>query len=151
MQVLKHEWPARWLRFIPDLVSAAKSSESLCENCMVILKVCIKPNKWVVWCAVVYTNSLYSFCFVNLNVKESLTRNSELHLLSEEVFDFSRGELTQSKIKELKNSLNKYAPTFVLETSILCILMRIWTLFVLSKGLTVSCHFSKLVNWHTFL
>ncbi|KAL3682847.1 hypothetical protein R1sor_000869 [Riccia sorocarpa] len=65
VQVLKHEWPARWPRFIPDLVSAAKSSETLCENCMVILK-----------------------------------------LLSEEVFDFSRGELTQNKIKELKHSLN---------------------------------------------
>lgn len=39
VQVLKHEWPARWPRFIPDLVSAAKSSETLCENCMVILKV----------------------------------------------------------------------------------------------------------------
>ena len=39
LQVLKHEWPARWPRFIPDLVSAAKSSETLCENCMVILKV----------------------------------------------------------------------------------------------------------------
>ncbi|KAJ7518088.1 hypothetical protein O6H91_21G054800 [Diphasiastrum complanatum] len=65
VQVLKHEWPARWPGFIPDLVSAAKSSETLCENCMVILK-----------------------------------------LLSEEVFDFSRGEMTQSKIKELKHSLN---------------------------------------------
>ncbi|CAM6105957.1 unnamed protein product [Calypogeia fissa] len=65
VQVLKHEWPARWPRFIPDLVSAAKSSETLCENCMVILK-----------------------------------------LLSEEVFDFSRGEMTQNKIKELKQSLN---------------------------------------------
>jgi len=31
-----------------------------------------------------------------------------MQLLSEEVFDFSRGELTQSKIKELKNSLNRY-------------------------------------------
>lgn len=65
VQVLKHEWPAKWPRFLPDLVGAAKSSETLCENCMVILK-----------------------------------------LLSEEVFDFSRGELTQQKTKELKNSLN---------------------------------------------
>ncbi|CAI5490079.1 unnamed protein product [Closterium sp. Naga37s-1] len=65
VQVLKHEWPARWPNFIPDLVAAAKSSETLCENCMVILK-----------------------------------------LLSEEVFDFSRGEMTQHKIKELKHSLN---------------------------------------------
>lgn len=37
-QVLKHEWPARWKTFIPDLVSAAKSSETICENCMAILK-----------------------------------------------------------------------------------------------------------------
>ncbi|XP_074560822.1 protein EXPORTIN 1A-like [Curcuma longa] len=65
VQVVKHEWPARWQSFIPDLVSAAKSSETICENCMAILK-----------------------------------------LLSEEVFDFSRGEMTQQKIKELKQSLN---------------------------------------------
>jgi hypothetical protein len=32
---------------------------------------------------------------------------SFMQLLSEEVFDFSRGELTQLKIKELKNSLNR--------------------------------------------
>ncbi|AES93816.2 hypothetical protein MtrunA17_Chr5g0395621 [Medicago truncatula] len=65
VQILKHEWPARWRNFIPDLVSAAKTSETICENCMAILK-----------------------------------------LLSEEVFDFSRGEMTQLKIKELKQSLN---------------------------------------------
>ncbi|XP_062119750.1 protein EXPORTIN 1A [Humulus lupulus] len=65
VQILKHDWPARWQSFIPDLVSAAKTSETICENCMAILK-----------------------------------------LLSEEVFDFSRGEMTQSKIKELKQSLN---------------------------------------------
>ncbi|KAH7538418.1 hypothetical protein FEM48_Zijuj03G0197400 [Ziziphus jujuba var. spinosa] len=65
VQILKHDWPARWRSFIPDLVSAAKTSETICENCMAILK-----------------------------------------LLSEEVFDFSRGEMTQQKIKELKQSLN---------------------------------------------
>ncbi|GFP94285.1 exportin-1 [Phtheirospermum japonicum] len=65
VQILKHEWPARWRSFIPDLVAAAKTSETICENCMAILK-----------------------------------------LLSEEVFDFSRGEMTQQKIKELKESLN---------------------------------------------
>ncbi|XP_059667384.1 protein EXPORTIN 1A isoform X2 [Cornus florida] len=65
IQILKHEWPARWRSFIPDLVAAAKTSETICENCMAILK-----------------------------------------LLSEEVFDFSRGEMTQQKIKDLKQSLN---------------------------------------------
>lgn len=65
VQIVKHDWPHRWPSFIPDLVGAAKMSESLCENCLSILK-----------------------------------------LLSEEVFDFSRGEMTQDKIKSLKTSLN---------------------------------------------
>ena len=54
MQVLKQEWPNQWPSFVPDLVGASKTSETLCENSMIILK-----------------------------------------LLSEEVFDFSRGHLTQ--------------------------------------------------------
>lgn len=48
------EWPHRWPSFIPDLVSASKTSETLCENSMRILR-----------------------------------------LLSEEVFDFARLDLTQ--------------------------------------------------------
>jgi hypothetical protein len=31
-----------------------------------------------------------------------------MQLLSEEIFDFSRGEMTQQKIKELKSSLNRF-------------------------------------------
>lgn len=66
VQILKQDWPQRWPTFIPDIVGAAKTSEVLCENVMVILK-----------------------------------------LLSEEVFDFSRDELTQAKTRQLKMSLNQ--------------------------------------------
>ncbi|KAJ6855105.1 hypothetical protein NC651_039930 [Populus alba x Populus x berolinensis] len=79
VQILKHEWPARWRSFIPDLVAAAKTSETICENCMVILK-----------------------------------------LLSEEVFDFSRGEMTQQKIKELKQSLNSNTSKPLLRYHTIC-------------------------------
>ena len=65
VQILKHDWPARWQSFIPDIVGASKQSETLCENMMSVLK-----------------------------------------MLSEEVFDFSRGEMTQAKVRDLKNSLN---------------------------------------------
>jgi exportin-1 len=41
--VLKQEWPQRWPTFVPDLVAAAKSSETLCENCMHILKARAQP------------------------------------------------------------------------------------------------------------
>ena len=37
-----------------------------------------------------------------------LIENGKLQLLTKEVFDFSGGELTQSNIKELKNSLYRY-------------------------------------------
>ncbi|KAK7347055.1 hypothetical protein VNO80_21581 [Phaseolus coccineus] len=80
--ILKHEWPARWQSFIPDLVSAAKTSETICDYCMAILK-----------------------------------------LLSEEVFDFSRGEMTQQKIKELKQSLNRWH-LFNLEITMMCSMSR---------------------------
>ncbi|KAK7346817.1 hypothetical protein VNO80_21340 [Phaseolus coccineus] len=43
-KILKHEWPARWQSFIPDLVSAAKTSETICENCMAILKSILPPT-----------------------------------------------------------------------------------------------------------
>lgn len=64
VQVLKREWPKNWQSFIPEIVGASKTNESLCQNNMVILK-----------------------------------------LLSEEVFDFSTGQLTQTKGKHLKDSM----------------------------------------------
>ena len=60
-----HANPRRWQSFLPDIVAASKTNETLCENTMAILK-----------------------------------------LLSEEVFDFSRGEMTQDKTRHLKHTLN---------------------------------------------
>lgn len=38
LQILKHDWPAKWPSFIPDLVAASRQSETLCENSMILLK-----------------------------------------------------------------------------------------------------------------
>ena len=65
VDILKHDWPHQWQSFLPELTGASRTSETLCENSMHVLR-----------------------------------------MLSEEVFDFSRGELTQAKTKELKASLN---------------------------------------------
>lgn len=64
VQVLKREWPKNWESFIPDIVGASKTNESLCQNNMIILK-----------------------------------------LLSEELFDFSSGQITQTKAKHLKDTM----------------------------------------------
>lgn len=63
VQILKHDWPARWKSFIPDIVSASKTSETLCENSMKIFK-----------------------------------------LLSEEVFDFARLDLTQARREDARGA-----------------------------------------------
>ena len=81
VQILKQEWPKNWPTFISgelcqmskmclismflDICGASRTSESLCKNNMVILK-----------------------------------------LLSEEVFDYSQGQMTQGKIQHLKKSMS---------------------------------------------
>ncbi|KAA8593140.1 hypothetical protein FQN60_018595 [Etheostoma spectabile] len=62
VQILKQEWPKHWPTFISDIVGASRTSESLCQNNMIILK-----------------------------------------LLSEEVFDFSSGQMTQHVQRVLPN------------------------------------------------
>ncbi|KAL0358804.1 UNVERIFIED_CONTAM: protein EXPORTIN 1A [Sesamum angustifolium] len=103
VQILKHEWPARWRSFIPDLVAAAKTSETICENCMAILK-----------------------------------------LLSEEVFDFSRGEMTQQKIKELKQSFEQVTICEFQLIHELC-------LYVLSASQRAELIRATLATLHAFL
>lgn len=72
VQVLKREWPKNWETFIPDIVGASKTNESLCQNNMIILK-----------------------------------------LLSEELFDFSSGQITQTKAKHLKDTMcNEFSAIF---------------------------------------
>ncbi|KIJ44145.1 hypothetical protein M422DRAFT_208431 [Sphaerobolus stellatus SS14] len=66
VQLLKQEWPQNWASFIPELIQASKTSLSLCENNMVILR-----------------------------------------LLSEEVFDYSVDQMTQSKATKLKGHLEE--------------------------------------------
>lgn len=72
IQVLKREWPKNWESFIPDIVGASQTNESLCQNNMQILK-----------------------------------------LLSEELFDFSSGQITQTKAKHLKDTMcNEFSSIF---------------------------------------
>ena len=38
VDILKQDWPHRWPSFIPDIVGASKTNETLCENSMHILR-----------------------------------------------------------------------------------------------------------------
>eukprot|EP00049_Salpingoeca_infusionum_P018286 m.356524 g.356524 ORF g.356524 m.356524 type:complete len:1068 (-) comp17567_c0_seq1:423-3626(-) len=64
VQIAKQMWPRHWPTFVTEIVNASKSSLSICQNNLEILK-----------------------------------------LLSEEIFDFSRGKMVQVKIQHLKDAL----------------------------------------------
>jgi exportin-1 len=38
VDILKQDWPHKWPTFIPDIVGASKTNETLCENSMAILR-----------------------------------------------------------------------------------------------------------------
>eukprot|EP00124_Ichthyophonus_hoferi_P001094 Ihof_evm13s50 gene=Ihof_evmTU13s50 len=74
VQILKQEWPRHWPSFIPDIVAASKTNETMCQNNMAILQ-----------------------------------------LLSEEVFDFSAGQMTNRKARKLKDTMcNQFGEVFQL-------------------------------------
>jgi len=62
-----------------------------------------------------------------------------MQLLSEEIFDFSRGEMTQQKIKELKSSLNRLGLLSISIFSWLpwrfCLIVYSWISFLTKKML----------------
>lgn len=66
VQIVKQEWPTKWDSFMTEIVGASRSSVSLCENNMKILR-----------------------------------------LLSEEVFEFSSGQMTHERITVLKTQFNE--------------------------------------------
>ena len=80
-QILKHEWPRNWPTFISDIVGASKTSEPLCQNNMAILK-------------------LLRLVLIDVNV---LIGGLSFVDFSEEVFDFSTGQMTQLKAKHLRD------------------------------------------------
>ena len=87
LQIVKQEWPRNWPTFISDIVGASKTSESLCTNNMAILK--------LLRCANTHTHTL----------AHTHTHTHTHTLISEEVFDFSSGDMTQVKAKHLKDSM----------------------------------------------
>ncbi|KAJ3441720.1 exportin-1 [Anaeramoeba flamelloides] len=99
VEILKHEWPHNWKDFIPNIISRSETSETVCENSMILLR-----------------------------------------LLSEEIFEFSEGNMVQSKITDLKENLNK-------EFS------EIWKLFeaIFQNSENVSLINSSLKTLHVFL
>ncbi|KAG9344188.1 hypothetical protein JZ751_010857 [Albula glossodonta] len=107
-QILKQEWPKHWPTFISDIVGASRTSESLCQNNMIILK-----------------------------------------LLSEEVFDFSSGQMTQENsqnaplvhatLETLLRFLNWIPLGYIFETKLISTLVYKFLNVPMFRNVTLKC------------
>ena len=104
---MKHEWPKNWPTFVSDIIGASKANETICENNMKILR--------LLRCIIISYHDYYVF-LVNIAVALSCVLKSfSLFYNSEEVFDFSSGQLTQQKAKHLKDSMcSEFSQIFTL-------------------------------------
>nr|GMD49537.1 protein EXPORTIN 1A isoform X1 [Ipomoea batatas] len=132
VQILKHEWPARWKNFIPDLVAAARTSETICENCMAILKL-------LDFICCIY---FYYINFRNITKRLSFFVNSEFQLIHElclYVLSASqRTELIRATLATLHAFLSWIPLGYIFESPLLETLLKFFPLPAY-RNLTLQC------------
>lgn len=93
VQILKQEWPHNWPTFISDIVAASKVSP-LCAQ-LARLRNPVLSQHTMRYCSIQTSESI---CENNMEI---------LRLLSEEVFDFGKEELTSEKARTMREGLNQ--------------------------------------------
>ena len=108
----KHNWP----NFISDIVTASKQNEALCTNNMHILQLL----RYIIMLIVYY------YIFTSFN--HVFFIYFCIFVYSEEVFDYSANDMTQEKMRDMKNQLSKeFGKIFDLCFYILVYLVALWS------------------------
>jgi exportin-1 len=115
--ILKQDWPHNWPTFISDLVGSSKTSESLCENNMKILKLLSEE---------VFDYSKDTMTAAKIKtMKESLTDEfSQVFQLCEFILDASqRPSLLQATLQTLQRFLTWIPLGYIFETQLVSTLV----------------------------
>lgn len=113
VQILKQEWPHNWPTFITEIVASSKTSLSLCENNMVILRILSEE---------IFDFSAESMTQEKIkNLKNSLCGEfSDIFQLCLEVLQKAqRASLIRKTLETLLRFLNWIPLGFIFETSII--------------------------------
>ena len=118
VQILKQEWPHQWPTFISDIVASSKTSESLCENNMRILRLLSEE---------VFDYSLESMTAAKVKtMKESLNEEfaSVYHLCQLVIQNSGKESLVQATLQTLQRFLTWIPLGYIFETSLLPDLLK---------------------------
>jgi len=118
VEILKQEWPHNWPAFISDLVGSSKTSESLCENNMQILKL--------------LSEEVFDFSGDQMvtekvkTMKESLNAEfaSIFHLCSYILENSHRPSLLKVTLQTLQRFLTWIPLGFIFETNLIDVLLN---------------------------
>jgi exportin-1 len=133
VQILKQDWPHSWPTFISDIVNSSKTSESLCENNMKVLKLLSEE---------VFDYSKDSMTTLKIKtLKESLNDEfSRIFHLCEFILEASTKEgLLLSTLQTLQRFLTWIPLGYIFETSIIPGLLSKFFTHNTFRAVTVDC------------
>lgn len=133
VQILKQDWPHNWPTFISDIVGASKTSESLCENNMKVLKLLSEE---------VFEFSKDSMTTAKIkSMKESLNSEfSQIFQLCEFILGISqRQSLLLSTLQTLQRFLSWIPLGYIYETSLISGLISKFLPGAAYRTSTVDC------------
>lgn len=116
-KILKQEWPQNWPTFIPELVESSKTSLSLCENNMVILRLLSEE---------IFDFSAESMTQAKIkNLKNQLGDEfSEIFKLCSEILEEAqKTSLIRVTLETLLRFLNWIPLGYIFETSVIDLLL----------------------------
>ena len=117
VEILKQDWPHAWPTFISDIIGSSKSSESLCENNMKILKLLSEE---------VFDFSISSMTSLKIkSMKESLNHEfSQIFQLCEFILGASQKEtLLLATLETLQRFLTWIPLGYIFETPLTTVLI----------------------------
>lgn len=133
VQILKQDWPHNWPTFISDIVNSSKTSESLCENNMKVLKLLSEE---------VFDFSKDTMTTAKIKtLKESLNEEfSRIFHLCEFILEASNKEgLLISTLQTLQRFLSWIPLGYIFETNIIPGLLQKFFTCTTYRSVTVDC------------
>ncbi|KAJ3169499.1 Karyopherin transporter [Geranomyces variabilis] len=133
VQILKQEWPHNWPTFIPEIVSSSKTSLSLCENNMNILKL--------------LSEDIFDFSLEELtstkatNLKNKMCDEfAEIFQLCHEVLEKAqKASLITATLETLLRFLNWIPLGYIFETNLITILQSRFFIEPAFRNIALKC------------
>ena len=134
VQILKQDWPEEWPEFISEIVQSSQSSQEVCENNLVILKL--------------LSEEIFDFSAEQMTQAKAMKLKTALSNEFKEIFNLCFNVITneQQKTSLIKTSLEcllRYIqwipPAFIFETTIIVTLSDKLLSSEITRSLALKC------------